>query len=261
MEMIKFAAVIPIYGYAKKLPAVVTTLRQLELPVILVNDGSTPAVSKQISSVCSEHQCVLVEREVNGGKGAAICDGLKKASLDGYTHVFQVDADGQHALDDLPALLTLSRHNSDVLILGTPVYDDSVPTARKAGRWATHIWIWINTLSFSISDSMCGFRIYPLKSIIPIIESGRCGNRMDFDPEICVRASWANIPIMNFPVKVIYPEEGFSSFQLIRDNGLIAYMHTRLFFGMLIRSPRLIARKLKTLLQRHRNGAQDGSRG
>ena len=39
------------------------------------------------------------------------------------------------------------------------------------------------------------------------------------------------------------PLEGFP-FPLVRDNWLITRMHTRLFFGMLRRSPRLLVRKL-----------------
>jgi hypothetical protein len=37
-----------------------------------------------------------------------------------------------------------------------------VPKGRLYGRYATHVWIWINTLSFEIRDSMCGYRVYPL---------------------------------------------------------------------------------------------------
>ncbi|MNR68576.1 hypothetical protein D3C85_1932180 [compost metagenome] len=41
-----------------------------------------------------------------------------------------------------------------------------------------------------------------------------------------------------------YPQDGLSHFRVWRDNVLISGMHTRLFGGMLLRSPLLLARKL-----------------
>ena len=43
---------------------------------------------------------------------------------------------------------------------------------------------------------------------------------------------------------MIYPEGGVSNFRMVRDNVAISAMHTKLFFGMLLRSPILIARKV-----------------
>jgi len=85
---------------------------------------------------------------------------MREALKRGYTHTLQVDADGQHDLEKIPELLRLSERHPDKIISGMPVYDESVPTSRKLWRYATHILVWIHTLSFEIRDSMCGFRIY-----------------------------------------------------------------------------------------------------
>jgi hypothetical protein len=66
---------------------------------------------------------------------------------------------------------------------------------------------------------------------------------MDFDTEIAVRLVWAGVPVVNQPTRVHYPPGGISHFRVWRDNVLISAMHTRLFFGMLWRLPRLLARK------------------
>jgi len=44
---------------------------------------------------------------------------------------------------------------------------------------------------------------------------------------------------------VHYPADGVSHFRLWLDNALISAMHARLFFGMLLRAPRLLARRLQ----------------
>ena len=125
------------------------------------------------------------------------------------------------------------------------MYDDSVPKGRLVGRYATHIWVWINTLSLDISDSMCGFRMYPLAATLAMLDRNHVGQRMDFDVEVIVRLHWAGVPIRNLPTQVRYPLDGVSHFDLWRDNVRISRMHARLFFGMLPRAPRLLARRLR----------------
>ena len=41
-----------------------------------------------------------------------------------------------------------------------------------------------------------------------------------------------------------YPSGGKSHFRYVRDNADISWMHTRLLFGMLLRLPMLLGRKL-----------------
>jgi hypothetical protein len=110
-----------------------------------------------------------------------------------------------------------------------------VPKSRLFARYITHVWVWIETLSFTIRDSMCGFRVYPLAPVIQLADRVRLGRRMDFDPEILVRLHWDGHRIISQPTKVAYPVCGQSHFRLWRDNCLISWMHTRLVFGMLWR--------------------------
>jgi hypothetical protein len=65
---------------------------------------------------------------------------------------------------------------------------------------------------------------------------------MGFDIEVLVRLNWAGIKMYFYPVKVIYPEGGISNFRMLQDNLAISKTHTFLFFGMLIRLPRLLLR-------------------
>jgi hypothetical protein len=123
------------------------------------------------------------------------------------------------------------------------VYDESVPRLRFYARYLTHIWVWINTLSFRIRDSMCGFRVYPLVPVLELAARQKIGMRMNFDTEVLVRMYWDEIDIFNLPTRVGYPADGVSHFQAWRDNVLISRMHATLFFGMLLRMPRLLARK------------------
>jgi len=192
----------------------------------------------------------LVRRAENGGKGAAVQDGLRAAAALGYTHALQVDADGQHALPDAAAFARASLAQPQAVICGAPVYGDDVPRSRLYGRWLTRVWVWINTLSLDIPDAMCGFRVYPLTAVLPVINGTHVGRRMDFDIAILVRLHWRGVPMAWLPTRVVYPEGGVSHFKGLQDNLLISRMHARLFFGMLARSPALLWRRLTRGLAR-----------
>ncbi len=61
-----------------------------------------------------------------------------------------------------PKLLAVAEQHPAALISGQPIYDDSIPRSRLYGRWVTHVWVSIETLSLQLKDSMCGFRVYPV---------------------------------------------------------------------------------------------------
>ena len=157
--------------------------------------------------------------------------------------MLQVDADGQHCIADVPRFIQQAAARPEALIVGYPQYDESVPSIRLYGRYLTHAWVWINTLSLQIKDSMCGFRIYPVAPVLSLIQHRTLGSRMDFDTEILVRLCWDGVDIVNVRTKVGYPADGVSHFRLWFDNVLISRMHATLFFGMLVRAPQLLARK------------------
>lgn len=239
----KPVVVIPVFNHEHAIGAVVDQVQKHHLPVLLVDDGSKPECGAVLKDLAKREGVTLVTREQNGGKGAAVMSGLHEAVKLGYSHAVQIDADGQHALGDLPKFLETAQQNPDALITGWPQYDESVPKGRLYGRYITHVWIWINTISFAIRDSMCGFRVYPLDRAMKAIVPG-IGKRMDFDPEIAVRMVWQGAKVVNLPTKVTYPTDGVSHFDVLWDNVRISGMHTRLFFGMLLRLPMLLWRKV-----------------
>lgn len=242
-----FAAciVVPVYNHGSTVGPTVDALIAHELPIYLVDDGSDASTATVLDQLATRFEQVrLVRRTANGGKGAAVMSGMEAAHADGRSHALQVDADGQHSLGDVTRFLDASRAEPSALICGVPEYDASVPKGRLYGRYATHIWVWIETLSFDIKDSMCGFRVYPLAPLHQLINEERLGTRMDFDIEVLVRLFWRGLRIINLPTRVIYPEDGVSHFRVLRDNLRISWTHTRLVFGMLRRLPQLVSRRL-----------------
>ena len=214
----------------------------------MIDDGSNAECCQVMERLERDNSNMRMHAHpVNRGKGAAIKTGITIAQKAGFSHALQIDADAQHDLNDVPLFIESMNKYPDALIAGYPRYDETIPRHRYFGRYATHVWVWINTLSMSIKDSMCGFRIYPLPLSYQLINREKPGDRMEYDIEFIVRWYWTGQPLVQIPTKVIYPEHGSSHFRLVYDNYLIFRMHARLFFSMLLRLPRLLKNKWKGL--------------
>lgn len=240
----KTCIIVPVYNHETALPQLLNGLKNLGLPCILVNDGSSPACGRVLADCAAREASwvTLLNRAENGGKGAAVIDGFHFALAQGFTHALQIDADGQHRSNDIPEFIALGRRHPTAMILGKPVYDQDAPKSRVYGRRITNFWIRINTLSSAIADGMCGFRLYPLAEVQKLLRHAKPAWGMAFDIDIAVRLYWQGVDTVNLPTPVSYPLDGISHFRLWRDNLLISLTHARLFFGMLIRLPRLLAR-------------------
>jgi glycosyltransferase involved in cell wall biosynthesis len=246
--MTEVCAVVPVYDHERAIAGTVARLREQRLDVILVDDGSGPACAAELVRLARSDAAVRMQRlPRNRGKGAAVMAGLRLAAEAGYTHVLQIDADGQHDTAVVPRFLAAANADPEALVCGEPVFDASIPRHRLYLRYLTHAMVWLNTLSFDIRDAMCGLRVYPLATVLPVLDAEPPGERMDFDVEALVRMHWRGVRMHWLPVAVGYPVDGISHFRLVADNWSITRMHTRLFFGMVRRAPRLIARNLRAV--------------
>ncbi|MBS0395478.1 MAG: glycosyltransferase family 2 protein [Proteobacteria bacterium] len=249
---VRVCAVVPVYNHERAIGAVVAALDAAHLPCILVDDGSSPACAAALAACAATTPGTrLLRRAVNGGKGAAVADGLRAARAAGYTHALQVDADGQHAIADVPRFLAAAAADPAAVVCGLPSFDESMPRLRFYARYLTHVLVWLNTLSLEVRDSMCGFRIYPLEATLAMLDEEHPGARMDFDIEVLVRLHWRGLRMVWIPTRVAYPADGVSHFRLVLDNALITRVHARLFLGMLARLPRLLARRRRAASPSH----------
>ncbi len=228
-------AIVPVYNHQEPVVRVAHRLKSFGLPVILVDDGSTASCAACLDQLATESGFTLKRHVRNAGKGGAVKTGLACAAELGFTHALQVDADGQHDLDDVPRMLLAAQAAPTAMICGQPIFDASIPMLRKLSRYLTHGLVAINSMSGKMYDAMCGFRVYPIDTMVQIVREERTGNRMDFDPEILVYWSWRKLPVVTIETRVRYPEDGQSHFRMVLDNWFITRMHIRLFLKMLWR--------------------------
>ena len=246
--------VIPIYNHQDQIGETVARLIAYGLPIRIVDDGSNAATQTVLAALAEQYAGrITVQRLAkNGGKGAAVIAGLLAARAARFTHALQIDADGQHDTADVPRFIAAGMAEPHALVLGRPVYDDSVPLSRLYGRYITHAWVWIETLSLTIRDAMCGFRLYPLRESCRLIDEVALPARMDFDIAILVRLYWRNIAFRTLDTRVTYAADGLSHFDMVWDNARISLSHIKLVTGMLWRVPLLIGHKVQRTQRRTR---------
>ena len=239
---------IPSYNPGSKALETVRAARLQWHPVWVIVDGSTDGSAEKLRDMArTDPGLRVLVRERNGGKGAALLDGLIAAQLEGFTHALTMDADGQHPADRIKTFMSASLAEPGAMILGDPVFDASAPRIRLRGRrianWCTNL----ETLWAGVHDTLFGFRVYPIAPLIGVMQHSRWMRRFDFDPEAVVRLTWRGVPAVNLPAPVKYfsPEEGgVSHFDYWRDNVLLTSMYLRLIAGFLIHLPLLVARRL-----------------
>jgi glycosyltransferase involved in cell wall biosynthesis len=238
---------IPSYNPGPKVYETLRAARQQWSPVWVVVDGSndgTAAGLQKLAEADTALRVIVLPR--NGGKGAAVLHGLDVAAAEGYTHALTMDSDGQHPAELIPEFMAASQQHPDCMVLGVPVFDASAPLLRVKGRQVSNWWANLETLWAGIGDSLYGFRVYPVAPLSRVMRSQRWMRRFDFDPEAVVRLCWQGVRPINRPAPVKYfrPEEGgVSHFNYWRDNVLLTWMHTRLFFGFVMRLPLLLGRR------------------
>lgn len=225
----KIVGLVPTYDNPETIRAVVERVRAHGLDVIVVDDGSAPPGRRACEQIAAEGLATVLHLPANAGKGAACKRGFRAAVERGYTHAFQIDADGQHDAQQIPAFVAAARAHPDAVVLAYPEYDESAPRARRIARWVTDFWVAVEVGGRGkIRDAMIGFRVYPLAATAPL---EHVGDGMDFDVEVAVELVRRGSPAVNLPVGVRYlsrDEGGVSHFRPFRDNLRFSWMHCKL---------------------------------
>jgi predicted LPLAT superfamily acyltransferase len=236
--------VIPNYNHGYALADLVRDIRKYELPTIIINDGSTDSTAKVVDELAAQHDWIVpLHRAINGGKGAAIRDGVAEANRLQCTHALCLDGDGQHAAADIPRFLQAAESSPSALILGAPRFGIDAPLARRLGREISNVIVALVTWSLSARDVLCGFRVYPVQPFVEKLNLSNTNPRMGFDVEVVIQYVWEGTRVINIPTKVHYPPTGISHFHYRRDNAALALLYMKMLVKGLYMGPRRILQK------------------
>jgi uncharacterized protein (DUF2062 family) len=221
--------VAPTYNNAATLPAVLAGLAGLDLPVVVVNDGSTDGTNAVLSAWAAADPAAraALTHPRNRGKAAALRTAFAHVAAAGHTHAVTIDTDGQLSPADVAPLLVRARDRPTALVLGTrDARAAGYPRRSRLGRWASNRLVWLESGQV-VSDSQCGLRVYPL-AFATIARA--VAEWFGYETEIITRAAWAGVPVLQVPVSCRYLPSGerVSHFRPVIDSVRALAMHARL---------------------------------
>ena len=217
--------VIPTYNNAGTIAQVVTRALGQNLPVLVVNDGSTDGSASTLETLCQQYsgQLHLITIAKNSGKGYALKEGFRFARRSGYEYVITLDADGQHFPEDIPVLLGSCAPHT--LVVGSRnLTAEGMPRGNTFANRFANFWFKIQTLR-NIPDTQSGFRIYPIGEISGV---RFMTNRYEAELLLLVFSAWKGLKIASVLIRVDYPEDRVTHFHPVRDFMRIFALNTLL---------------------------------
>lgn len=202
--------VIPAYEPDEKLLATIGELKGRFARIVLVDDGSSGA--GEIFFAAEPMVEKLLRHQENRGKGAAI-----RTALDyiGEHDVVTVDADGQHAVEDVVRVAEALSGVRDGLVLGEREIDRGAPLRSRIGNGFTRLVFAL--LGIRVHDTQTGLRGIPAPLIRRV--AALPGDRYEFELLMLADSrNHASRPL-SVPIRTIYIDGNRSShFRPVTDS-------------------------------------------
>ena len=213
--------VIPCFNEGKVIEDVIRNARKTFPNIVAVNDGSSDDSAARIHTAGAH----LVNHPVNLGQGAAIQTGVEYARAQpGAKYFVTFDADGQHQVKDVVAMLERLRTEEKDIIVGTSFgrprsADDQVPWIKRLVL-RTVVLLSPRTRRLGLTDAHNGLRVFNRKVADELnIRMNGMSHASEFVAQIDERG-WR---VAEQPVDILYTEYSMSKGQsLINGVNILA---------------------------------------
>lgn len=214
MSLGRILVVIPTYNERASLPGIVARVRAATPEVdILVTDDNSPDGTGALADDLAEadpHMHVL-HRPGKQGLGAAYLAGFTWGLDRGYDVLVEMDADGSHRPEDLPALLA-ALQDADLVLGSRWVPGGKVvnwPKSRevlsRGGNAYTRI-----ALGIPIRDATGGYRAFRAETLRGLGLAGVESQGYCFQVDLAWRALQAGYRVVEVPITFVEREQGTS---------------------------------------------------
>lgn len=222
--------VIPTYNNANTLMDVIRRTEAGDIPIIVVDDGSTDQTPALLAAWGGNGS--VVTHEQNSGKASALKTGFSIAKERGFTHAITLDSDGQLAPEEVGDFVEAARsHPMDFIIGNRNDLSDDYPSRSRIGRRLQNLAVRVEC-GATVGDTLCGYRAYPL-AMFDVVRA-RAGG-FAFEIETVTRAVWAGFKIRSIPIRCRYFPVGerVSHYRFVRDWTHALLVHIYLLFRRL----------------------------
>lgn len=205
----KICVIIPTHNEAKAIAGIIRRIRQQELEVLVVDDGS----QDNTSEIAKDNGAIVLRNLINEGKGASLIRGFAYAVSRDFDAAITMDGDGQHLPEEIPYFTRLATYsNSGILIGNRMLKRKNMPYVRL---FTNKFMSWLISLAAgqSVPDTQCGFRLIK-RGVLERIDLKT--SKYETESEIIIQASRLGFKIESIPVKSVY-EGGKSQINPIVD--------------------------------------------
>jgi glycosyltransferase involved in cell wall biosynthesis len=190
--------VIPAHNEKDHIKSVVSRCAAF-IPVLVVDDGS----NDETMGFAEEAGAVVIRQFPNRGKGAALREGFRWAIAQGYQGVITLDADGQHAPEEIPDFLRVYETEHPDLIIGTRNFRSMPLTRRLANSFGAMVFSW--AVRQRIHDNQSGYRLLSRRLMQATLNSNEHGFEFEVEMVVtCLKNKWK---LSWVPIQTIYADE------------------------------------------------------
>lgn len=190
--------VIPAYNEAATVHDVAMRARRQCMNVIVVDDASSDGTDRALVGL----DVTVLRNERNSGKAYSLARGFEHALSMGAVGVLTLDADGQHAPEEIPAFIERSQDDPNAFLIGARRREQ-----RRASFWRylanciADFWIgW--AAGHAIEDSQSGFRLYPAKLLQTVKIPHGPDRSFVYESEILIEAARQGVALKSVAISV-----------------------------------------------------------
>ncbi len=186
-----------------------------DFKMIVVNDGSK-GKDDLFSEAKSLDNVILLEHEVNRGKGAALKTAFKYIKEIGGNHVIvTADSDGQHKPEDIYRVYQFYKKFNKGLVLGSRKFDCEIPARSRFGNDVARLLLQLCNRQH-LNDTQTGLRAFGSDLLDFMLEIK--GNRYEYEMDMLALCARGNIEINEIAIETIYINNNSGShFRPVRD--------------------------------------------
>jgi dolichol-phosphate mannosyltransferase len=206
--------VVPTYNEIENLADIVARVRRAvpAVDLLLVDDGSPDGTGELADRIAADDpQVRVLHRTVKEGLGAAYRAGFRAALDAGYDVIGEMDADGSHQPEQLPALFA-ALADADLVIGSRWVPGGSVvnwPWHRRALSQAGNLYTRA-LLGMPVRDATAGFRLYRRRTLEAVHLERVQSLGYVFQVELVHRTLQAGLRVVEVPIEFVERVRGDS---------------------------------------------------
>ncbi|MBU0533496.1 MAG: glycosyltransferase family 2 protein [Candidatus Omnitrophica bacterium] len=208
----KIGVVIPAYKVVKQISNVISSLPSIIEHIIVVDDKCPDSSGKEAEKI-NDNRIKILYRERNGGVGAAMITGYKKAIQLGCDIVIKIDGDGQMDPVYIDKLIAPIVNGEADYTKGNRFMNPNIlkimPKIRLIGNSVLSFWTKISSGYWNVMDPTNGYTAIR-KEILENLELDKISKRYFFESDMLINLNLINAVVMDISMLPKYADENSS---------------------------------------------------